>query len=125
MMDLYAMPIELTLPWPPRVLNPNQRAHWAVKAKAAKAYKAACWALAMEAKWPEFEWDGVSKVNLWLAFYPPDRRHYDDDNCVRAFKAGRDGVALALGIDDRNFRMHPLLHTDIGGFVKVKISGGP
>lgn len=115
---------ELVLPWPPRVLNPNNRSNWRVKSKAAKAYKEACWALAKEAGWsgaklPE------GKLHLWLDFYPPDKRLYDDDNVAASFKSGRDGVALALNIDDKRFISHPYLKTEIGGMVKVRLSGGP
>lgn len=119
------MTFEVTLPWPPKALNPNARGHWSVRSKAARSYKQACWALAMEAKAPEFEWDGASKVHLWVTFYPPDKRHRDDDNVFASFKNGRDGLALALGIDDKHFVSHPFLHTEIGGMVKVRISGGP
>ena len=38
--------MNVTLPWPPSALNPNARPHWTAKAKAAKAYRAACKALA-------------------------------------------------------------------------------
>lgn len=113
---------EIILPWPSKDLSPNARVHWAVKAKAAKAYKQACWALTKEAK-AVINWDG--EVYLWITFVPPDRRSYDDDNLVGRFKYGRDGIALALGIDDKRFICHPFVATDIGGMVKVRFSRGP
>ena len=119
------MTYKVTLPWPPKELSPNARTHWRKKAPITKAYKHACWALAMEARLPDFEWDGVSRVHVWIDFYPPDRRHRDDDNCISSFKAGRDGLALALGIDDRHFVCHPLVWREIGGMVKVRITAGP
>lgn len=30
------------------------------------------------------------------------RKRWDDDNIIAAFKAGRDGIAAALGVDDRH-----------------------
>lgn len=110
------------LPWPPKGLSPNARTHWRAKAPIAKAYKRACWALTMEA--------GVvvpdsPKLALWLDFYPPDRRHRDDDNLVASFKHGRDGVALALGIDDKRFRTFSYVQDKIGGFVRVRITELP
>ena len=33
-------------------------------------------------------------------------RRRDDDNMVGSFKAYRDGIADALGVDDRRFRPH-------------------
>lgn len=65
------------------------------------------------------------RLHLWLDFYPPDRRHRDDDNLVASFKAGRDGVALALGIDDRRFICHPMVMDEIGGYIKVRITAPP
>lgn len=116
--------IELVLPWPPRVLNPNNRSHWRVKSKAAAEYKNVCWALTKEARWDHALLpDG--KLHLWLDFYPPDKRHYDDDNVAASFKSGRDGLALALGIDDKRFVSHPHLIETIGGMVKVRLTGGP
>ncbi len=48
----------------------------------------------------------------------------DDDNVIAAFKAGRDGLADALRIDDSRFRLHPYLQTKTGGFVLVKMTKG-
>jgi len=112
----------LILPWPPMALSPNARTHWRKKAPIAKAYKHACWALTKEAGLivPD-----APKLALWLAFYPPDRRHRDDDNVIASFKYGRDGLALALGIDDKRFRCFPFLQTEIGGYVRVRITELP
>lgn len=64
---------------------------------------------------------------LWVTWYPPDRRHRDDDNLIAGFKAYRDGIADALGIDDKRFRLHPFLHTEVrkGGEVRVAITPMP
>jgi crossover junction endodeoxyribonuclease RusA len=40
---------------------------------------------------------------LRIEFIPPDARRRDDDNCLSCFKAGRDGIAEALGVDDSRF----------------------
>ena len=112
--------MNITLPWPPSALNPNARhAHWSVKAKAAKAYRTACKALA--------EAHGVvapdsPKIALWVEFVPPDRRHRDDDNMVASFKAGRDGLADALGVDDRRFVCRHTVSDEVGGMVRVSIT---
>ena len=41
----------------------------------------------------------------WLEYYfkicPPDKRRRDDDNIYSAFKSTRDGIFLALELDDR------------------------
>lgn len=115
--------MEITLPWPPAILNPNKRVHWSVKAKAAKAYRKACYALCLEAGLRSIPWEG--DIHLWADFYPPDRRHRDDDNAFSSFKNGRDGMADALGVNDRRFRIHPYMKEEIGGMVKIRITPGP
>lgn len=113
----------VTLPWPPKILSPNARAHWAAKAKAAKAYRAEC-AWLTKAAGLHVDWDGT--VHLWITFLAPDRRHRDDDNLIAAFKSGRDGMADALGIDDKRFRVQPWVSDEVvtGGAVKVRLSPG-
>lgn len=113
----------LVLPWPPKELSPNSRTHWRKKSPITKAYKQACWALCKEAGITAPKVEG--RLHLWLTFCPPDRRHRDDDNMIASFKAGRDGLALALGIDDKRFICHPFVSDTIGGMVKVTITGGP
>lgn len=118
------MSIEITLPWPPQALSPNARSHWAAKAKAAKAYREACgWIVKASELVTLALPDGP--LHLFIDFYPPDRRARDDDNMIAAFKSGRDGIADALGVDDKVFICHPFVSDQIGGMVKVRITGGP
>lgn len=114
---------EILLTWPLPELSPNARVHWGARSRAAKLYRKACWALA-KAACLKVDWDGP--VHLWLNFYPPSRRHYDDDNLIAAFKPGRDGLADALGINDKRFVVHPRLHdkTAKGGAVGVILTQG-
>ncbi len=111
--------MELTLPWPPAVCSPNARVHWSRKSKAAKTYRYACFLLARQA--------GIqapkSGALLMLEFVPPDRRRRDDDNLLAMFKAGRDGLADALGIDDNVFatQIRVSKETTKGGAVRVRI----
>ncbi len=111
---------DLVLPWPPKELSPNARKHWAVRSRIAKRYRITCRLLAMQA--------GISapiteKILLSLEFVPADRRHRDDDNLVASFKAGRDGLADALGIDDNRFVTQFRLsdETTKGGAVRVLV----
>lgn len=114
---------EVTLPWPPKECNPNARVHWSKRAKAAKAYRHACWTLALAAGLRIPEGDGA--IHVFLDFYPPNRRPRDDDNLTAAFKSGRDGLADALKVDDKHFICHPYLREEVGGMVKVRITKGP
>lgn len=118
--------LSLTLPWPPRSLSPNHRAHWAAKAKAAKAYRSQCGLLTLaeyqKAKKNGARIDPDRPVTLSVLFVRPDRRHHDRDNLIARSKALFDGIADALGINDRMFRFsQPEISEDIGGMVKVEI----
>lgn len=112
---------EVALPWPPSELSPNSRKHWRTKAKVAREYRRACYYAAKEAR---LSLPAGERIHLWLDFYPPNRIRRDDDNLLAAFKAGRDGLADALGIDDRRFVSHPMLREEIGGMVKIRLTGG-
>lgn len=113
----------VTIPWPDKALSPNARTHWSVKAKAAKSYRKACWALALQAKL-KVNWDGP--IYLTLIFCPPTNRARDDDNLLASLKAGRDGLADALKIDDKRFTVRKI---EIGsvtpnGMVRVWLERG-
>ena len=111
--------MELILPWPPAAYSPNARVHWSRKSKAAKSYRAACHLLAKQAGVTAPEGEAL----LMLEFVPPDRRRRDDDNLLAMFKAGRDGLADALGIDDNVFatQIRVSKETIKGGAVRVRI----
>ncbi|MCX5511230.1 MULTISPECIES: endodeoxyribonuclease RusA [Pseudomonas] len=110
---------ELILPWPPAACSPNARVHWTRKSKAAKTYRYACFLLARQAGIQAPEGDAL----LMLEFVPPDRRRRDDDNLLAMFKAGRDGLADALGIDDNVFatQIRVSKETIKGGAVRIRI----
>lgn len=116
--------IVVELPFPPKELSPNSRLHWAAVSKAKKAYRSACYAVLISrpAKWT-FEPAADSKLTIGLTFYPPNRRSYDWDNLVARMKAGIDGIADGLGIDDKNFRIGSIdLAPPVkGGMVRVRI----
>jgi crossover junction endodeoxyribonuclease RusA len=110
--------MSVTLGWPPSILSPNSRAHWAKRAIAAKKYKTACWALTLEAKLAA---PAEGPIDLDIEFVPPDRRHRDLDNMLSSAKALLDGVALALGVNDRRFRLRLSVADRIGGMVIVRV----
>jgi len=95
----------IRLPWPPKELTPNYKRshHWTAYAPKAKKYRETCWkeTLAITGASPS----GLSKpLPMLITFHPPDRRHRDDGGIIGSFKNGRDGVADALGMDDKHFR---------------------
>ncbi|WP_330114093.1 endodeoxyribonuclease RusA [Pseudomonas sp. JS3066] len=114
--------IQLDLPWPPKELSPNARVHWKQRHRHVKAYRYACGMLAKAsgATVPE------GRLYLWITFCPPNRRSHDDDNLMARFKAGRDGVADGLGIDDKNFVTTASIGEPVqGGLVRVHIRKYP
>jgi crossover junction endodeoxyribonuclease RusA len=110
----------IVVPFPPVACNPNRRDHWG-KIRAAKAYRRECWALALAAgiKLPR-----TGNLIFRLDFFPPDLARRDDDNAIASFKAGRDGIAEALKIDDSRFRTLPVWHSEPRACVVVTILKG-
>lgn len=43
------------------------------------------------------------KIALVITFIQSDKRHRDLDNMLAASKAAIDGIAKAIGVDDKNF----------------------
>jgi crossover junction endodeoxyribonuclease RusA len=117
------MTLTIHLPWPLSDLSPNTRIHWAKLAKAKKAYRRECWAQSLVAGAVEFAKDIPSdkKLSVHLEFVPPNKRPYDEDGLVSRMKSGLDGIADALGIDDRMFKLSQEIAEGIGGFVRVTV----
>ena len=106
------------LPWPPKELSPNSMIHWAKKAKHKKLYRTACWVLSLNAR---ISCSKLGKVPIEITFYPPDRRHRDADNMVASIKSGLDGVADALGVNDRQFLPTFVFSDEVKGMVKIQL----
>lgn len=88
----------VTLAWPPRALWPNHRAHWSATSRAKRSYRRDAFYLAR---------DNVDSLapTVALIFHPPDNRARDLDNMIAAMKAGLDGIADAIGIDDSKWKL--------------------
>ena len=83
------------LPWPYHGLWPNHRPSPFAKARATKAYRFHTAALARQAK--------ASPGPIRVTFCPmPKGPKPDMDNCIAAFKAGQDGLADAMKVNDRH-----------------------
>lgn len=96
--------LTVTCPWPPveAGTNAKRRSHWSKYRGPVKAYRDTCFWLAKEAKGRAVNLGAPTRITI--GFFPPDLRHRDDDNMTGAFKSGRDGIAQALGHDDRTWR---------------------
>jgi crossover junction endodeoxyribonuclease RusA len=91
----------LYLPWPPKALSPNVRTNRRVKAIFVRQYRKQV----AEAAWAA-GFTPMREPALVLArvLFRPTNARWDRDNCIAAFKAGQDGLADALGANDRTFR---------------------
>ena len=111
--------LTINLPWPPVGLSPNARNHWTTTARLKKAYRKACAMAAME--------HGArrllsGRLEVHLRFIPPDRRARDWDNLLASMKAGLDGLADVLQVDDSRWRLSfDVAQGEVGGMVVVQI----
>lgn len=111
--------MRIVLPWPPSELSPNKRQHWAVTAKAKKYYRTLC---ATEARFQGLDRMAAKRLHLSLTFYPPTRRAFDLDNLLARMKAGLDGLADVMGVDDSRWSLAIQKAGEVGGYVEVTIT---
>lgn len=89
----------IELPFPPASLSGHAKGHW--RAKAAVTRKHREWARAATlAVRPSVPAEG--DIRIHVRFVPPDRRS-DRGNFPVRMKAYFDGIADALGVNDRRF----------------------
>lgn len=111
--------MNVTLPWPPAAMKPNARAHWAIKARAAKSHKHACQVICMGQGIRALGWPAMA---VTLEFCPPTARRADLDNMLSAMKAGLDGLSAASGVDDSMWHLTIRRGSPVkGGAVNVTV----
>ncbi len=118
----------IVLPWPDKRLTPNakRRKHWSFYRPAANADRAKGLFLTLEALGADAKrmFDDGEPLPLTIRFYPPDRRHRDDDGMIATFKHMRDGIADAIAVEDRWFRpSYQFCEPEAPGRVEVTIGG--
>jgi crossover junction endodeoxyribonuclease RusA len=112
------MKISLALPYVPQKLFPNVIAHYHVKAKMKKWLRQECKVIALTALDGK-SWEGQHiPVLVTMKVFTSYFKCPDADGCLAAYKAGIDGIAEALGIDDKNFFY--LLHPPVSEFISMK-----
>jgi crossover junction endodeoxyribonuclease RusA len=117
--------IAFDLPFPVKALWPNGRAHWAVKGKAVRSHRGWAYIAARDAGVAKADPD--SRVSIAVTVHPKTRHPIDRDNCVAALKSYIDGIADALGVDDRNFETPTITFGDPikGGLFSVVLTVTP
>lgn len=112
------MTLTLKLSWPPKELSPNARNHWAKTAKFKKQLREKwAWEAAAQGAYPS----NAQSLHVTLTFYPLTRRRVDLDNLLSRAKAGIDGLADVLRVDDSKWTLSIQKAETTGGYVEVKI----
>lgn len=93
--------LSIELPWPPKELSPNARIHYLAKSRVTKAYREQAFWLTNSAMKCDYDADGP--IHLAFTFHPPDKRRRDLDTMLSSVKAGIDGIADALSVNDVRF----------------------
>lgn len=97
------MKIELSFPTSDLFPNRAKGKHWAALYSHKTKERHDAYLLTKQAKnKAKWEWNG-SEMEIHLTFEMPDKRKRDIDNCLAASKSALDGVAEALGVDDKFF----------------------
>lgn len=95
---------EFILPWPPSILSPNNRQHWGSKVKVRAKCRADGALLTQLAMMKSQERLPTGNIPMKLIFHPPTKRQPDLDNLLASMKNYLDGVADALGVNDKCFQ---------------------
>lgn len=90
----------IELPWPSKHLTPHAKGHWRPKAEATKKARALACAVALEKPRVKRTPDAVIYVEYW-----PKAFRGDVHNMHGRMKAYLDGIADAMGCDDKKFRV--------------------
>jgi len=91
----------IILPWPPRPLWANWRGFWRVRADALAVSRYRAKILTLKAMGREGH--ALTRPMLTFEFAPPSRASRDMQNMPHTQKAAIDGIADALGMDDKHF----------------------
>jgi crossover junction endodeoxyribonuclease RusA len=103
----------IELPWPPRALSPNGRAHWGDKRRLVKVARTYASVAARKAKWGIAA--GDVPVMLKWTFHPKTKHAVDIDNAAASCKSYADGIADALRVDDKIFRHEYVMAEPVKG----------
>ena len=110
-----------SLAWPNKALWPNggHGHHFAVhRAKKAARQEAQVEALASGIRRQE-------RAHIHVTWFPKAKGPPPDkDNCIASFKAAQDGIAAALGMNDRDITTSYHVSQDRRGVVVVNVSTG-
>lgn len=91
----------LILPWPPSSLSGHAKGHWRAKSDVTKAHRAIAYGLTLDAGWRHRSIPS-GDIKFCVTLTPPDNRS-DRLNYLNRLKPYYDGIADALGVNDKRF----------------------
>ncbi|KQM18394.1 hypothetical protein [Novosphingobium sp. Leaf2] len=93
----------VTLPFPPSSLSGHAKGHWRTKAAETKKWRAWAHAATIGARQGSaYQCADAGDIPVTIRFTPPNRRS-DRANFPNRLKPILDGIADALGVNDRRF----------------------
>jgi crossover junction endodeoxyribonuclease RusA len=98
--------LTVTIGVPQRVLSPNARCHWGVKARATKRARVEAWAATQVAMYEANVKGGWVEATAEVHWYARQDRKRDTDNCLASLKAYFDGIVDAGLLRDDNAITH-------------------
>jgi crossover junction endodeoxyribonuclease RusA len=122
--------LTVTIPGTPdRVLSPNavRKTHWGTRRRATEQARTTAYCACRDANLEMWEPDPPLTLHAVIA-WEKGRRQLDPDNAHGILKATIDGVADALGVDDKHLTLASVTQTrdEAGrGFVRVAIEAAP
>lgn len=112
----------IELPYPHKILWPNGRGHYMAVSREKKRHK--LWAYhSMLATPVNFALKSMPGIRIVATFHPKTRHAVDKDNASASLKAYQDGIAAALGVDDKIFAEPKIIIADPvkGGSVSITL----
>lgn len=96
----------IRLPWPDSKLFPNRKngKSWVSTARIKTEQREAAYLCTLAALKTSGGKEWTGNIPLSLVYMQPDKRHRDLDNLLAASKPLIDGMAEALGVDDKRFK---------------------
>jgi crossover junction endodeoxyribonuclease RusA len=117
--------VELSYPASELMQNRSAGQHWSFSHAAKVAQKDEAYLLTRQAIVSSgFEAKDGATYRIEMEFCPPDKRVRDVSNLHAAMKAALDGIAKAMGVDDKTFKQHTQTEgqVHVRGRVIVKVS---
>jgi crossover junction endodeoxyribonuclease RusA len=93
--------VQIILPFPPSGLTPHAKGTWRKKAALTKSYRQLC---SREAQIQGIRGMSADRIKARITIQRPNLKR-DYQNCISCFKAGVDGIADVIGIDDRYWQI--------------------